>query len=1151
MKVFFYPTQPLAFFSNWQHWLAILFLLNIASGAYAQSKEWDQTYGGVIITSGTQTYGSSYLQSVITTNSGYLLGGRSNSLIGNDKTQGRRGNYDYWLVSTDNRGNKLWDKRYGGSGQEDLQVVVNTADGGYLLGGTSSSGIGGDKTQASQGGQDYWIVKISADGSKLWDKRFGGNGNDVLKALVAAPGGGFILGGYSNSGATGDKTQASRGSNDFWIIRIDESGNKIWDRRYGGSDNDVFKSLVITLDGGFLLAGSSSSGIGGDKSEPAWGGIQPDYWVIKVNSSGTKIWDKRLGGKSSDELEALVATPDGGYVLGGLSYSFPEGDKTDTQGWFEVGIGEYWLIKIDGKGNKLWDKTVNGTSHVVNSLIPTTDGGFLVGGGNPTDEMNDVDDYWVAKVNSIGNTVWEKYISGVGKDYLTSILATETNEILLGGWSDSGMGNDKSGAKKGLYDYWLVKLQEVSCIPVITYGCDDLNIIQSFQFNTLSNNASGCDPQGKGYSSYPPTGNFTTTVTRDQTYTITVQASLTEDFEQGFGVWIDYNNDNDFDDAGEFVLSTPIVFDGYTGTIVIPATAMPGQHRLRVRSHFANEITSDESCTEFDYGETEDYIITINNSAIYAAWNKRFGGLGRDSYTDVIRTTDGGYLVGGYTGSEDTGDKSQPSRGAIDYWIVKLDAAGNKLWDKRYGGPGNDYLNRLIATLDGGYLLGGSSESGAGGDKTQNNRGDRDYWLVKINSAGVKQWDKRYGGSGYDELSKITQLSTGEYFVAGYSSSPASFEKSQGSQGGRDYWVLKLNAAGTKLWDRRFGGNLNDNLENFLLTPDGGYLLGGASASGLSGDRSQLSRGGEDYWVVRLDSEGNKVWDRRYGGSDKDHLFSMGRLSNTAFYLGGYSLSGQDGDKSQNSQGGKDYWLVVINSAGEKLWDKRFGGSLDDELRSVIRTADGGYLLGGKSDSPLSGEKSQNSRGSSDYWIVKLTSSGSKQWDQRFGGVGYEELRNMVSTPDGGYLLGGRSESGISGDKSQPSQGGQDYWLVKVALSGSNAAVEEEEIIGAKRESTEMELANGKILESSLAVRPNPFTEHLQVSFTLPQSEGVSVKVYNSQGQEMTTLFQGQAESGRTYQVQWQPKTNQAAGLYLLRLRSTTQTLTQKVILAK
>ncbi|MDQ3290682.1 MAG: T9SS type A sorting domain-containing protein, partial [Bacteroidota bacterium] len=153
-------------------------------------------------------------------------------------------------------------------------------------------------------------------------------------------------------------------------------------------------------------------------------------------------------------------------------------------------------------------------------------------------------------------------------------------------------------------------------------------------------------------------------------------------------------------------------------------------------------------------------------------------------------------------------------------------------------------------------------------------------------------------------------------------------------------------------------------------------------------------------------------------------------------------------------------------------------------------------------------------------------------------------------------LLGGRSESGISGDKSQPSQGGQDYWLVKVALSGMDTSsvvqVEEDtETFKANREKIAVNPASNEITELNLNVRPNPFSEKLQVHFTLPKSELVNLKVYNSQGQLVSTLFQGQADAGKSYEFQWQPESKQATGLYLLRLHTSTKTQTEKVILTK
>jgi hypothetical protein len=131
-----------------------------------------------------------------------------------------------WAVKIDADGSKVWDKRFGGSGDEFLTSVTATSDGGYLLAGNSNSPAGGDKSKATRGSEDFWAVKINANGSKVWDKRFGGSSDDHCFGVTATTDGGYLLAGVSSSGADGDKSEAGRGSNDYWAVKIDADGNK-------------------------------------------------------------------------------------------------------------------------------------------------------------------------------------------------------------------------------------------------------------------------------------------------------------------------------------------------------------------------------------------------------------------------------------------------------------------------------------------------------------------------------------------------------------------------------------------------------------------------------------------------------------------------------------------------------------------------------------------------------------------------------------------------------------------------------------------------------------------------------------------------------------------------------------------------------------
>lgn len=515
-------------------------------------------------------------------------------------------------------------------------------------------------------------------------------------------------------------------------------------------------------------------------------------------------------------------------------------------------------------------------------------------------------------------------------------------------------------------------------------------------------------------------------------------------------------------------------------------------------------------------------------------WDKTFGGSGSDRLQSLVQTSDGGYILGGWSDSGASSVKSQASKGSSDYWIIKVDALGNKQWDKTYGGNQADNLTVIRQTSDGGFILGGHSDSGISGDKSQPSQGNNDFWIIKLDGIGNIVWERTFGGAFMDELLDLRQTVDGGFILGGSSYSELSGDKSQASNGGTDFWVVKLDANGNKVWDKAFGGNLNDNLEAIHQTSDGGYIVGGRSESGVSGDKSQASKGDKDFWIIKLDNNGIRIWDKTFGGSNHDGLTSLEQTSDGSYILGGHSFSGISGDKSQISQGNADFWIIKINGVGSKIWDKTFGGSGLDALYDLKQTPDGGFILIGDSDSGFNSDKSQAPQGSVDFWVVKLSANGTKVWDKTIGGINDDFLETVDLTNDGGYLLGGWSDSGISGDKTQGSYSVyHDYWIVKLAP----------DVLGTT-EGTSMPKI--QLFQN----QPNPFSHNTSMAFSLTQPEEVTLTVYNSLGQ---TVAKQQKKYGvGQHQLQWQELVqNQKlkAGTYFYQLTADGFQDTKRMIL--
>ncbi len=414
-------------------------------------------------------------------------------------------------------------------------------------------------------------------------------------------------------------------------------------------------------------------------------------------------------------------------------------------------------------------------------------------------------------------------------------------------------------------------------------------------------------------------------------------------------------------------------------------------------------------------------------------WEQNFGGSSWEHLYSLQQTNDGGFILGGYSQSTD-GDVGN-NNGRWDYWIIKIDAVGNIQWEQNFGGSSDESFSCIQQTNDGGFILGGSSYS-IDGDVGSNN-GEDDFWIIKIDAVGNLQWEQNFGGSSHDFFKTLQQTKDEGYILGGES---WSIDGDVGeNNGSADLWIVKIDALGNLQWEQNFGGSNSDRFSDLQHTSDNGYILGGYS---MSNDGEVEGNNGErDFWIVKIDINGNLQWEQNFGGSSNDRLKSLQQTNDEGFILGGSTYS-NDGDVGENS-GSTDFWIIKTDALGNLQWEQNFGGSNADYLYSLQQTNDGGFILGG--DTPSNDGDIENNYGERDFWIIKTDALGNLQWEQNFGGSDDDWFRYLQQTNDGGYILGGysRSNDGDVGDNN----GDYDYWIVKLSPTCSTNCLASDSLI--------------------------------------------------------------------------------------------------------
>ncbi|WP_445733424.1 T9SS type A sorting domain-containing protein [Mariniflexile sp.] len=477
------------------------------------------------------------------------------------------------------------------------------------------------------------------------------------------------------------------------------------------------------------------------------------------------------------------------------------------------------------------------------------------------------------------------------------------------------------------------------------------------------------------------------------------------------------------------------------------------------------------------------------------AWQKIYGSTIDDYAYAIEQTLDGGYVMAGYA-SGSNGDVTN-HHGNRDFWVVKTDASGNLQWQKALGGSITDVAFSINQTTDNGYIVAGHTNS-SDGDITES-FGREDIWVVKLDDLGNLQWQKSYGDGNAQRAFSIVQTKDGGYVLAGYTFIGTSET---------DAIVIKLDAIGNVEWQNNYRYDNNssfDEAQNIKQTIDGGYIVVGST------NPYENLVNTSDFWVLKLDAQGNVEWDSRLGGSGVEEALDVQQLSDASYIVVGFTFS-NDGDITGN-HGQEDYWIVKLDTTGNLEWQKTMGGTETDRAFSVRETIDGGYIVSGYTES--NDGDITNAQGSYDGWIVKLDTTGNLQWQKILGGTQSDFITSIIQTTDDGYITIGETSSDDSG--AGDTIGGHDFWIVKF----------EPETLG----------INSPTIEGFVSIiYPNPTSNYINIKSEITITK---IEIFDLLGKQiLTTGTQNQLDvSG--FQ----------AGIYLIKLYSENRHSIKKIVI--
>ena len=551
-------------------------------------------------------------------------------------------------------------------------------------------------------------------------------------------------------------------------------------------------------------------------------------------------------------------------------------------------------------------------------------------------------------------------------------------------------------------------------------------------------------------------------------------------------------------------------------------------------------------------------------SAQEVQWQKDLPTSTQDFLSGLSVTVDRQFLLSGssiqsakFSGVSSGGAAKQNN--GYDYHLVKLDQQGEEVWEKFYTGNNHDFLTATVSTVEGGFLLAGTSYSTKGQDKKQDAVGGSDIWLIKLNENGDEEWQQTFGTSGDEEARAVTQTNDLGYIIAG------TIEDRRKGFGGKDVWIIKTDEHGNPLKELVLGGSGMDVVEKMIPTLDGGVLIGVYSRSGISNGnaaknstiisklkevnfkgeeeeshfqnlkndkrkansttsknnqepsiqwiaKNSENEGEGDFWVIKLDKDGNIAWQKNFGGTEDDHLRTM-TLTSTGYVIGGESRSKASGNKTSDIDEGTDVWLISLNQNGEKQWEKSYTFGNRDVMMSLSyitgskSTETRGFLLGGYTQAEGRIEKDDET-----FWMLYINPTGEEIWRKHIEGESRQKEERLVTAQllgDGSYVLAGTSAKEL----------GKENWKV-VKLGDSQL--------------------NDLVVKHEIRIYPNPVSDYCYVEIGFEFREAI-IDLYDMSGRKLQSLTTKNAVT----------KVNTAEltqGAYLIVVKSGDKTANAKLI---